>query len=114
MRGVPARWLSTSTAIPRHLGARSDGPAAVLAGAAARYGGDRRAAGHRGSRWCGQPPRRRACVRRTRRGPPPATATSWQLLAAYRGSTRPPSPSIAPSSWWCPLRWRVTCAPLKP
>jgi hypothetical protein len=81
MRGapVPVLWPLTASGA---LGA-SDGLAVVLAGAAAGYGGDRRRP-VTGETVRGSSPRRRACVRRTRRKLPPRNGET-------QGEPQPPT-----------------------
>jgi hypothetical protein len=113
MRGVPVRPLTSHGSWRAWRDA--DRLVVVLAGAAARYGGDRRRP-VTGAAVCGSSPRRRACVRRTRRKLPPTNgetrvnpgrlrrvtpaARPSQLLAlvlAAHGQTRRPgAPKVRP------------------
>jgi hypothetical protein len=91
----------------------------MLAGAAARYGGDRRRP-VTGAAVRGSSPRRRACVRRTRRKLPPRNGeTPWvnpgrlQRVTLAAHPSRLPAPVLAVHGRGRQAR-RAGGAPLKP
>jgi len=117
MRGVPARRLRHSQGL-QHIWRESDGPAAVLAGAAAGYGGDRRrrvtggaVRGNRRAVGLASEGRGESC-RPQRRDPRvnPA-AYGWPPPAAH--PSHPLAPGLAIHGQGRQA-WRAEGAPLKP